>query len=140
MSTPRRPACPFVLALSLAACATRVQVPEIPILDSPAFSAAKREPEPKRTVEYIEVPKPLPLPGQLKPVPKKLERIADDKPPKDRIVGANAAARVERPALRRQRLRLAKAAAKQRVAREASRRRELDERIRVGAARYWPGR
>ena len=37
----------------------------------------------------------MPLPGQLKPVPKKLERIADDKPPRDRVVGANAAARVE---------------------------------------------
>ena len=38
---------------------------------APRFKAAKREPEPKRAVEYVEVPKPLPLPGQLKPVPKK---------------------------------------------------------------------
>ncbi len=83
------------LALVVGACATRVQVPEIPILDSPAFTAAKREPEPKRAVEYIEVPKPLPLPGQLKPVPKKADKVADDKPPKERIVGANAAARIE---------------------------------------------
>jgi type IV secretion system protein VirB9 len=83
-----------VLALTLAACATRVQVPEIPILDSPAFKAAKREPEPKRAVEYIEVPKPLPLPGQLKPVTK-AEKQKDERSPKERVVGANAAARIE---------------------------------------------
>ena len=84
-----------VLALALAACATRVQVPEIPILDTPAFKAAKREPETKRPVEYVEVPKPLPLPGQLKPVPKKAEPTKDDKQPKDRVADANALAKVE---------------------------------------------
>ena len=64
----------LTLAVAASACATRVQVPEIPILDSPAFKAAKREPEPKPPVEYVEVPKPLPLPGQLKPVPKTRRR------------------------------------------------------------------
>ena len=83
------------LALMLAACATRVQVPEIPLLDSPAFKAAKREPEPKPPVEYIEVPKPLPLPGQLKPVTKAGEKQKDERPPKDRVTGANVAARIE---------------------------------------------
>jgi hypothetical protein len=38
-------------AIALGACATRVQVPEIPILDSPAFKAAKREPDPKPPVQ-----------------------------------------------------------------------------------------
>ena len=84
-----------ILVVALGACATRVQVPEIPILDGPAFNTAKREPEPKRAVEYVEVAKPLPLPGQLKPVPNKVERTADGTPPKERVVGANAAARVE---------------------------------------------
>ncbi len=83
------------VALALAACATRVQVPEIPLLDSPAFKAAKREPEPKPLVEYVEVPKPLPLPGQLKPVTKTTEKQKDERPPKDRVTGANAAARIE---------------------------------------------
>jgi type IV secretion system protein TrbG len=95
MTAPRRLACLLAVVLAAGGCATRVQVPEIPILDGPALSTAKREPGPKRAVEYVEVPKPLPLPGQLKPVPKKLEMAADDKPPKDRIVGANAAARIE---------------------------------------------
>ena len=53
-----------LLALGVAACATRVQVPEIPILDSPAFKAAKREADEKPPVKIVEVPKPLPLPGQ----------------------------------------------------------------------------
>jgi type IV secretion system protein VirB9 len=83
------------MVLMLAACATRVQVPEIPLLDSPAFKAAKREPEQKPPVEYIEVPKPLPLPGQLKPVTKTAEKAKDERPPKDRVKGANEAARIE---------------------------------------------
>jgi len=85
-----------VASLAVGACATRVRVPEIPILDSLAFKAAKREPEPKQKVQYVEVPKPLPLPGQLKPIPKKAEGVAkDDKLPKDRIGEANVAARIE---------------------------------------------
>jgi type IV secretion system protein VirB9 len=83
------------MVLMLAACATRVQVPEIPLLDSPAFKAAKREPEQKPPIEYIEVPKPLPLPGQLKPVTKTAEKAKDERPPKDRVKGANEAARIE---------------------------------------------
>ena len=94
MTRSRWTASASVLALMLAACATRVQVPEIPLLDSPAFKAAKREPEPKPPVQYIEVPKPLPLPGQLKPV-KAAEKQKDERSPKDRVVGANAAARIE---------------------------------------------
>ncbi|MGE0854040.1 MAG: P-type conjugative transfer protein TrbG [Hyphomicrobiaceae bacterium] len=84
-----------LLALVLGACATRVQIPEIPILDGPLFKAAKQESEPKPPVEYVEVPKPLPLPGQLKPVPKKGEKAKDDKAPKERIADANAGARIE---------------------------------------------
>jgi P-type conjugative transfer protein TrbG len=102
-------------AMALTACATRLQVPEIPFLDNPvaessaastsgvaipapgssAFAAAQREPEPKREVQYVEVPKPLPLPGQLKPVPKALAKPNDEGSPQKRIAGANAAARIE---------------------------------------------
>lgn len=84
-----------VSLLALAACATGVKIPEIPILDSKSFAAAKAEPEPKNLVEYVEVPKPLPLPGQLKPAPKTAEKGRDERPPKDRVAGANADARVE---------------------------------------------
>jgi type IV secretion system protein VirB9 len=84
------------LLLVLAACATGVQVPEIPILDeSVPFKAAKREAEEKPPVKIVEVPKPLPLPGQLKPVPEKKERPKDDKQPKERVAEANALAKID---------------------------------------------
>ncbi|HML28675.1 MAG TPA: P-type conjugative transfer protein TrbG [Hyphomicrobium sp.] len=85
----------LALTIALSGCATDIKVPEIPLLDSSAFTPAAQEAEPKPAVQYVEVPKPLPLPGQLKPVPTALNRERDDRPPKDRVVGANAAARIE---------------------------------------------
>lgn len=79
----------------LGACATSVKVPEIPILDSPAMAAARREPHPQFPVRYVEVPTPLPLPGQLKPVGKEADKKKDTRPPSERVSGANAAARME---------------------------------------------
>lgn len=79
---------------SLGACATNIKVPEIPIFDSPAL-AARREPDPPLPVRYVEVPTPLPLPGQLKPVGKEASKKKDARPPSERVTGANAAARFE---------------------------------------------
>jgi type IV secretion system protein VirB9 len=96
MTASRTIALLATLLLVLAACATTVQVPEIPILDeSVPFKAAKREAEEKPPVKIIEVPKPLPLPGQLKPIPEKKERPKDDKQPKERVAEANARAKVD---------------------------------------------
>jgi type IV secretion system protein VirB9 len=84
------------IALTVAACATTVRVPEIPILDGIPFKEASREADPKPAVKIVEVPKPLPLPGQLKPVPeKKKEKTKEDKQPKERVDDANAVARIE---------------------------------------------
>lgn len=83
------------LTTLLGGCATTVEVPEIPLLESAAFKPAQREPEPKPLVQYIEVPTPLPLPGQLKPLPKPGVKDKDERPPKDRVAGANTAARIE---------------------------------------------
>jgi type IV secretion system protein VirB9 len=89
------------IAITAAACATTVQVPEIPILDGIPFKEAVREADPKPSVKIVEVPKPLPLPGQLKPVPEKKDKTKDDKnkkeekQPKDRVDDANAVARIE---------------------------------------------
>ena len=87
------------VAAVLAACTTNIKVPEIPMLDQPNPIVSRHEPEhqspPAKVIQYVEVPKPLPLPGQLKPVAPK------DDPPKqslstdDRIKAANAAARLE---------------------------------------------
>ena len=85
-----------VVALALSACATNIRVPEVPLLDNRDFTAAKREPELKQPVQIVEVPKPLPLPGQLKPIPsKRTERVKDETTPKDRVAGANRDARIE---------------------------------------------
>ena len=90
MNPRRLAAFAATLAIMLSACATRVSVPEIPILNSPAFKEAKREPDEKPPVKIVEVPKPLPLPGQLKPVPEKKDKGKDDKQPKERVAEANA--------------------------------------------------
>jgi type IV secretion system protein TrbG len=91
--------CRAVAACSLAAlvsaCATNIKVPEIPLLDSREFSLGIRDPEPTRPLQYVEVPKPLPLPGQLKPVAKSSDPPKATAAPKDRVTAANMAARLE---------------------------------------------
>ena len=85
------------VSLGLAACALPVKVPEIPLLDQGSFRPATREPEPPPTgpVRIVEVPKPLPLPGQLKPMAKRAATPKDGVAPKGRVTSANAAARIE---------------------------------------------
>jgi type IV secretion system protein VirB9 len=101
MSASRAFAWLVAIALTAAACATTVSVPEVPILDGIPFKEALREPDPKPRVKIVEVPKPLPLPGQLKPVPEKKHKTNDDKQqkeekqPKERVDDANAVARIE---------------------------------------------
>jgi type IV secretion system protein VirB9 len=87
----------LAIAFLAGACAKRLDVAEIPLLDAPAFAAANREDEPKRQVEVVEVARPLPLPGQLKPLPSGAPKSAapDEPPPKGRVTAANAQARVE---------------------------------------------
>jgi type IV secretion system protein VirB9 len=78
-------------------------VPEIPIGDDPThqhpafstsvFAAANRGPEVKGEIRYVEVPTPLPLPGQLKPRP--LPKGKEASSPERRIADVNAAARIE---------------------------------------------
>ena len=96
MTRTRLAAYAATLGLVLSACATRVSVPEIPVLDeSIPFKAAKREADEKPPVKIVEVPKPLPLPGQLKPVPEKKDKGKDDKQPKERVAEAHALAKIE---------------------------------------------
>ena len=83
-----------VLALSMAlgGCATKLNL-EAPY-DDMTFEQARPEPDPPKAVEVVEVPKALPLPGQLKPWPVKAAK--DEKiPPEEAIAKANKAARVE---------------------------------------------
>lgn len=87
----------LVLASSglIAACAQRELPPRISY-DSEDFAPAAIAAEPPRPVEIVTVPEPLPLPGQLRPVPEAPTRFEEDhRPPEERVVAANAAASVE---------------------------------------------
>jgi len=76
----------------LAGCSHLQKPPEI-ALDDPAEPAVLLA-DPPAQVEVVELPKPLPLPGQLKPLPrgKPTPEPAD---PAARVNQANAAARVQ---------------------------------------------
>jgi len=105
MTLPRAAACVLATAVEFAACASRVEVPEIPIADNSAlnapalgssrFAAAQREPEAKGEVQYVEVPTPLPLPGQLKPRPGATPKRKDTASPQKNVAAANVASRIE---------------------------------------------
>jgi len=79
-------------SIGLAACAT-FRPPEISYDNDP--QAALFQGEPPRPVEVVEIPKPLPLPGQLKAVPGGKALGPEPKNPTDRVAKANEAARVQ---------------------------------------------
>jgi len=79
-------------AFALTACAT-FRPPEISYDDDP--KPAMFLGEPPRPVEVVEIPKPLPLPGQLKAVPSGKALDPEAKNPTDRVAKANEAARVQ---------------------------------------------
>jgi len=109
MSAPAKPVALGIIALMLAACATRTAVPEIPLLESSPMPSATRSAErppdrstersTERSIEIVEVPTPVPLPGQLKALPtlqeKAQEKGKEERPSPERIGAANAAARIE---------------------------------------------
>ncbi len=76
-------------AALLPGCAARAQAADTAFA-VPAHAVS----EPAKQPEAIAVPEPLPLPGQLKPLPSK-SRAAEGVDPKARVVAANAAARVQ---------------------------------------------
>ena len=90
----RRAPFSFAILLALGGCAETVSAPEVRLDTLPA---KRSEPiaDPRPSVEIVEVPKPLPLPGQLKPLPKKFDTAKDVGSPASRITAANAAARQE---------------------------------------------
>jgi P-type conjugative transfer protein TrbG len=79
-------------SVALSACAT-FKPPEISYDDDP--TPALFQGEPPRPVEVVEVPKPLPLPGQLKGLPGTKPPATEPKNPTDRVAKANEAARVQ---------------------------------------------
>ncbi len=98
----RRLTLPAILltSVSLAACSHKWRPPEIAYdevaapLAAATSAPAFAEPEPPRSVEIIEVPTLLPLPGQLMPIPSRRtpSELAD---PRARVAAANSDARVQ---------------------------------------------
>lgn len=85
----------YIVLLSsatLTACAT-FKPPEISYDDD--AKPAVFQGEPPKPVEVVEIPKPLPLPGQLKPVPGAKLLGPEPKNPTDRVAKANEAARMQ---------------------------------------------
>ncbi|MER8713144.1 P-type conjugative transfer protein TrbG [Mesorhizobium sp. M1295] len=90
----RKTAFPALLLLTsaLAGCATRQKPPEISY-DDPIAAVQAVDPPPP--VKVVELSKPLPLPGQLKPVGKDTKLEPEPTDPAARVNLANAAARVQ---------------------------------------------
>ena len=53
------------------------------------------QPDPPKPVQVVEVPRPLPLPGQLKPVPGNAPSVHETADPQSRVQAANNAARIQ---------------------------------------------
>jgi type IV secretion system protein VirB9 len=86
---------PYIGLLSsavLSACST-FKPPQISYDDQPVEPAVL-EAQPPKPVQVVEVPKLLPLPGQLKPLARQ-RSVPEPRDPKKRVELANAAARVQ---------------------------------------------
>ena len=83
----------LVSSTALAGCAHTYTPPEITYDDTPkpAVLAA----DPPKPVQIVQVPQPLPLPGQLKPLPGAHSTPAEAVDPRARVDAANGAARVQ---------------------------------------------
>lgn len=79
--------------LALAACAHGTPPPEISLDEPPVAAIAATEPT--KSVQVVEVPTPLPLPGQLKPPPVARASAPEPAEPEARVALANRAARVQ---------------------------------------------
>ena len=91
MRTP--PLATLLLAsASLGACSTW-KPPAISYDDTPR--QALLQPDPPKSVRVVELPKLLPLPGQLKPIPGGRTATRDEADPHARVDQANGAARVQ---------------------------------------------
>jgi len=83
---------PLLASVSLAACSTW-KPPAISYDNTPRQAVLQADPP--RPVQIVELPKPLPLPGQLKPLPGAKTAPVDPADPHVRVEEANGAARVQ---------------------------------------------
>jgi type IV secretion system protein VirB9 len=78
-------------ATALAGCATMQKPPEIAYDDA---APAVQTVDPPAPVTVVELPRPLPLPGQMKPV-ERSRQVPEPTDPASRVNQANAAARIQ---------------------------------------------
>jgi type IV secretion system protein TrbG len=83
----------LLASVSLAACATAWKPPEIAYDNTP--KQAVLQPDPPKPVQIVELPKLLPLPGQLKPLPGARTAHPEAADPHARVDEANGAARIQ---------------------------------------------
>jgi type IV secretion system protein VirB9 len=88
----RRLATLLLISVSLGACSTWMP-PEIHYDNTPRQAVA--QPNPPKPVQIVEVPRLLPLPGQLKPVSAEKPPVPEPANPRLRVERANNAARIE---------------------------------------------
>ncbi len=84
---------PLLASVSLAACSTAWKPPAISYDNTPRQAVLQADPP--KSVQIVELPKPLPLPGQLKPLPGATTAPAEPVDPHGRVEEANGAARVQ---------------------------------------------
>jgi type IV secretion system protein VirB9 len=83
----------LLTSVSLGACSTTMKPPAISYDDTP--KPAVLAPDPPKPVQIVELPLPLPLLGQLKPLPAGKPAPPEAPDPRDRVEQANDAARVQ---------------------------------------------
>jgi len=82
----------FLSSTVLSGCATW-KPPTVPYDNTPKQAVVA--PEPPKPVKIVEIPKPLPLPDQLKPLSVETTPLPEPRNPRIRVENANNAARVE---------------------------------------------
>ena len=82
-----------LISISLGACSNTWKPPAISYDNTPR--QATLQPDPPKPVQIVEVPKLLPLPGQLMPIPTAKTAPPEAADPYTRVALANAAARAE---------------------------------------------
>lgn len=83
---------PFMILLAPLAACSSWKPPVIKYDDTPR--QAVLTPEPPKPVQVVALPEPLPLPGQLKPIPYR-HAASDPTDPHQRVEHANSAARIQ---------------------------------------------
>ena len=83
----------LLTSVSLCACATAWKPPEISYDNTP--KQAVLQPDPPKPVQIVELPRLLPLPGQLKPLPGNVKAAPEPADPHARVDQANCAARIQ---------------------------------------------